>query len=89
MRGRLEARDIGPYVLAQLFGAILGGNLCYFFNGETFAPSPGAGGSLSQAMTAEVVFRFLQPTRLPSSGKRCLAFPLGVVQGAFGALAEA
>src|SRR5688572_3649065 len=40
LRGALPARDLLPYVAAQLIGAIAASLAVYFILGKTFAPAP-------------------------------------------------
>ena len=48
IRGKMEARDLIPYVLAQIIGAILASLSVMVIMGDTFAPAPGAEAGLVQ-----------------------------------------
>lgn len=58
LRGKLDAGDLLPYVLAQLGGGVLAATAVFVITGESFAPAPGADYGLAAAVLAEVVFTF-------------------------------
>jgi len=58
LRGRLPASDFGPYVIAQLLGAIAAAWLVLATTGHTFAPEPSTTASGLQALAIEIVFTF-------------------------------
>lgn len=62
MRGKLAIRDVLPYIFAQVLGALVAAATCYYMTGKTFAPAPGTEVTVSQAITAEIVFTFLLVT---------------------------
>src|SRR5437868_10454780 len=43
MRGKLAAKEVVPYWIAQLVGAILAGVMVYLILDKTFAPTPAPG----------------------------------------------
>ncbi|MDQ2670304.1 MAG: aquaporin [Gemmatimonadota bacterium] len=59
MRGKLETRFVGPYMLAQLAGAVLGALFVWWLVGQTFVPAPGGAASMLTALAAELVFTFV------------------------------
>jgi aquaporin Z len=58
IRGKMEARDLVPYVIAQLTGAVLASLAVYVITGSTFAPAPGADVGLVAVLLAEALFAF-------------------------------
>jgi len=58
LRGKMEGRDVAPYMVMQVLGALLAGGAVYTIMGETFAPTPGANASLSSALLVEFLFSF-------------------------------
>ena len=58
MRGAMPKASFVPYVLSQLAGGTLAAYVSRMITGETFAPMPGAGASITQAMLVEVLYTF-------------------------------
>lgn len=58
IRGKMEARDLIPYVLAQLCGAILASLAVMVIVGDTFAPAPAPEAGLVVVLLAESLFTF-------------------------------
>jgi aquaporin Z len=58
IRGKMEARDLIPYVLSQLTGAILASLTVMFIVGDTFAPAPAPEAGLVLVLLCEVLFTF-------------------------------
>jgi aquaporin Z len=58
IRGKMDARDLVPYVLAQLSGAILASLAVMVIVGETFAPAPAPEAGLVVVLLSEAVFTF-------------------------------
>jgi aquaporin Z len=58
IRGKMDARDLVPYVLAQLAGAILASLAVMVIVGETFAPAPAPEAGLVVVLLSEAVFTF-------------------------------
>ena len=58
IRGKMEARDLLPYFIAQITGAVLASLAVYVITGSTFAPAPGADVDLVAVLLAEVLFTF-------------------------------
>lgn len=58
MRGAMDAKDVAPYMIAQVLGAILACLVVNGMVGSTFAPAPGAGISTMAALGVEVLFTF-------------------------------
>lgn len=58
IRGKMEARDLIPYVLAQLSGAILASLTVMLIVGDTFAPAPAPGAGLVVVLLCEALFTF-------------------------------
>ena len=56
--GKFAAKDLIPYVVSQLAGAIAGALLVVAILGRTFAPAPGAGSPMLSALLVEVAFTF-------------------------------
>lgn len=58
MRGAMPAKSFVPYVLSQLGGATLAAYVARMITGQTFAPMPGAGVSITQALLVEILYTF-------------------------------
>ncbi|HEY0778906.1 MAG TPA: MIP/aquaporin family protein [Gemmatirosa sp.] len=58
MRGKLPARDVVPYWIAQLLGAVLAALTVRAVTGHTFAPAPGPTVGLGSALVVETLFTF-------------------------------
>jgi aquaporin Z len=58
LRGKMDGRDVAPYMIVQVLGALLAGGAVYSIMGETFAPTPGPNASLSSALLVEFLFSF-------------------------------
>jgi aquaporin Z len=56
IRGKMTARDLAPYVTAQILGAILASVTIMFLAGDTFAPAPDPEAGLVTVLLAEAVF---------------------------------
>ena len=58
IRGKMPARDLLPYVIAQILGAILACLAVRVITGATFAPAPDADTGLVEVLLAESLFTF-------------------------------
>ena len=58
IRGKMEARDLLPYVLSQLSGAILASLTVMLIVGDTFAPAPAQEAGLVVVLLCEALFTF-------------------------------
>jgi aquaporin Z len=58
MRGKIEAAAVGPYIVAQIVGALAATGAVRVLTGEAFAPAPGAGASVADVLLAEILFTF-------------------------------
>jgi aquaporin Z len=58
LAGKMKGRDVAPYMLAQVVGALMAGGAVFVIMGETFAPTPGPEASLSAALMVEFLFSF-------------------------------
>ncbi len=58
IRGRMDARDLVPYWMAQLVGAGAAALTVWIVTGGTYAPVPGAEASTIGALLVEVLFTF-------------------------------
>jgi len=59
-RNKIDAKEAGAYIGAQLVGGILAAfTYALMRHGDTFALSPGAGYNYAQAAVAEIVFTFV------------------------------
>ena len=58
IRGKMETRDLVPYVLAQISGAILASLAVMVIVGDTFAPAPAPQAGLVTVLLCEGLFTF-------------------------------
>lgn len=58
LRGRMEAKDLIPYWVAQIAGASVATVMVSVLLGSTFAPAPGPDASTVAALLAEFLFTF-------------------------------
>ncbi len=58
IRGKMKARDLIPYVTAQLIGAILASLAVMVIVGDTFAPAPDPDAGLVVVLLSEGLFTF-------------------------------
>ena len=58
IRGKMAARDLVPYVLSQLSGAILASLTVMLIAGDTFAPAPAPEAGLVVVLLCEALFTF-------------------------------
>ena len=58
MRGKIGASEIGPYIAAQIAGALVASGAVHFLTGETFAPAPGGEAGVVEVLLAEIIFTF-------------------------------
>jgi aquaporin Z len=56
LRGKLNARDIAPYMIVQVLGAIAAAAVVYGVLGRTFAPAPGPAVSAGSALLVEILY---------------------------------
>jgi aquaporin Z len=56
LRGKLQGRDVLPYMAAQVLGALCAAAVVYVVVGQTFAPAPGQGASRVGALLIEVLY---------------------------------
>ena len=58
IRGKMEIRDLVPYVVSQISGAILASLAVMVIVGDTFAPAPAPEAGLVVVLLAEALFTF-------------------------------
>ena len=58
IRGKMEGRDLLPYIVAQVMGAVLASLAVLAITGHTFAPAPGADAGLVAVLLSEALFTF-------------------------------
>ena len=58
IRGKMKSRDLLPYVLAQISGAILASLAVMLISGDTFAPAPDPEAGLLAVLLSEALFTF-------------------------------
>ncbi len=58
MRGKMAGRDLVPYIVAQILGAVLASLAVLVITGNTFAPAPAADAGLVAVLLAEALFTF-------------------------------
>jgi len=59
MRGKMESKDVPGYMIAQIAGAFLATLLSYWFGGDIFTVTAGAGVGIDKILIAEFLFTFL------------------------------
>ena len=57
MRGKMEAKDVVPYMAVQIGGALVAALICAFL-GKGFVPAPAASASIGQSLLVEILFTF-------------------------------
>ena len=58
LRGKLAGKDLGPYMVSQLFGAFVAALAVHYLSGQSFAPNPGPNVIWQQSLIAEFLFTF-------------------------------
>jgi len=58
LRGKLAGSDLGPYMVAQVLGAVVASLLVYVIMGRTFAPAPAPTASVIAALLVEILYTF-------------------------------
>ena len=58
MRGKLASKELVPYVVSQLLGAIAAAWIVLVLTGRTFAPEPSTTATTMQALLTEVLYTF-------------------------------
>jgi len=56
LRGKLQARDVVPYMAMQVLGALAAAAVVYVVTGRTFAPAPGPAASAVDALLVEMLY---------------------------------
>ena len=56
LRGKLDTRDIAPYMAMQVLGAVAAAAVVYVVVGRTFAPAPGPAVSAGSALLVEILY---------------------------------
>ena len=56
LRGKLQGRDVVPYMVFQVLGALAAAVVVYMVVGRTFAPAPGEEASVLGALLVEVLY---------------------------------
>jgi len=56
LRGKLDTRDIAPYMVMQVLGAVAAAAVVYVVVGRTFAPAPGPAVSAGSALLVEILY---------------------------------
>jgi aquaporin Z len=59
MRGKIDAKDVGPYITAQLAGAVAAFFAGYYATGKALRIAPGEGVQPGQALLVEVLFTLM------------------------------
>ena len=58
LRGKLPAKEVVPYMLSQVAGALIAALVTRTVMGHTFAPAPAASASMAGALLVELLFTF-------------------------------
>jgi len=58
MRGKLASKELVPYIVSQLLGAIAAAWIVLVLTGRTFAPEPSTTATTTQALLTEVLYTF-------------------------------
>lgn len=94
MRGKLEAKELLPYWISQIVGAVAAAFVVYAVMGESFAPAPGGDATVAGALIMEFLFTFAlalvvlnAATASATSGNSFYGLAIGftVMVGAFAA----
>src|SRR5687768_7763833 len=56
LRGKLQTRDVVPYMTMQVLGAIAAAAVVYMIVGQTFAPAPKPAASMVGALVVELLY---------------------------------
>jgi aquaporin Z len=56
LRGKLQGRDVAPYMVAQLVGALAAAVVVYAVLGRTFAPAPAEGATAIGPLLVELLY---------------------------------
>lgn len=56
LRGKLDTRDIAPYMVMQVLGAVAAAAVVFVVVGRTFAPAPGPAVSAGSALVVEILY---------------------------------
>jgi aquaporin Z len=59
LRGKMEAKNLLPYVIFQILGGFLAAVIYYLFMEKTTGPAPGPGVAVWKAVVAEILFTTL------------------------------
>lgn len=58
IRGKLDTKDVVPYIVSQILGALVASFIVAHLTGHFFAPAPGPDVHTLAALTAEILFTF-------------------------------
>ena len=58
LRGRLPSKELVPYIVSQVLGAIVAAWMVHLLMGRTFAPAPAATATSMQALLVEILYTF-------------------------------
>lgn len=58
LRGKLAAKDVGPYMIMQLLGAFVAAVVAHYLTGKSIAPDPSLDISKMGAVVGEFIFTF-------------------------------
>ncbi|MFQ5570772.1 MAG: MIP/aquaporin family protein [Rhodothermales bacterium] len=58
MRGKMDAKDVAPYMIAQVVGALAASLIVYLIVDKTFAPAPDPDAGLVGVLLVEFLFTF-------------------------------
>ena len=58
LRGKMDAKEIPGYIIAQILGAFIAALIFYMVNNSTFFPAPGSGVAAWKSILIEAIFTF-------------------------------
>lgn len=58
IRGKVEAKDVVPYIVAQILGSLSASVVVYWLMSKPLVPAPGADAGMWQALAAEILLTF-------------------------------